>query len=342
MTKVIRNASAADLLAALPAVIDRDPGGSVVLVSFRGKRTHATLRLDIPRSGYKRFSTTALGLISRIESADDVVPLIWSDTPLAGHAELLATLVQRFQQAGYAVRDALVVGSDGWASHYDPTEHPLAEIDSARERLGIESPGELPGRVAEADEGARARLRYELTGIRMLVEECTDLHVLDPLHDLPYFVEGALDCSPSQLDDQAALLLFALQGPPARDLAMLQWAFGLEWGDAMFDAESAGADVHVHASELMLGHGGGPSTERVERAIAVLTRLISLADDADKPAPLCMLAWLNWARGRGSTAGVHIDHARQIDPSYGMAQLLDTLFSSGTMPEWIFSTPADR
>jgi hypothetical protein len=52
-----------------------------------------------------------------------------------------------------------------------------------------------------------------------------------------------------------------------------------------------------------------------------------------------MLAWLNWARGRGSAAGAHIDEARSIAPEYSMGELLDSMFSSGMVPEWIFTAP---
>lgn len=48
-----------------------------------------------------------------------------------------------------------------------------------------------------------------------------------------------------------------------------------------------------------------------------------------------MLAWLSWALGRGSLAGQYIRLARAIDPSYSMAELLDTMLSNGMMPEWV-------
>lgn len=349
MTTVIKKATAADLIAALPAFIDRDPLGSVVLIAFKGRQSFGALRLDIPGSGEKRFAATALGLFCKIEGAEDVVPVICSDGPASSQAHLLGVLVRRFQQAGYPVRDALAVGCDGYSSHYDPDARlqPLGEIEAAASRLALDPPAGVPGRVPRADELACRRMNEDLARLRALVEEDEDLSAFEPIEDLPFFVEGALDWGDGEFAEHGALLLFALQGPPVRDLVMLQWAFGLELGDAMWSDETCAGiearkkytDVDKLAAELMLGRGPCPDLVRVTLAIALLTRVIALADDADRPAPLCMLAWLNWARGRGSAAGAHVDEVRSIAPDYSMGELLDAMFSRGLMPEWIFTPP---
>jgi hypothetical protein len=54
---------------------------------------------------------------------------------------------------------------------------------------------------------------------------------------------------------------------------------------------------------------------------------------------LTMLAWLNWALGLGSTAGLFIEQARAIDPRYGLAELLDSMLHNGMLPEWAFDPP---
>ena len=350
MTTVIKKATAADILAALPALIDRDPTGSVVLIAFKGKLSYAGLRLDIPSSGEKRFAATALGLFCKIQGAEDVVPVICSEGPVSDQARLLGVLVRRFQQAGYRVRDGLAMGSDGWMSHYDPDARvmPLAEVDAAAAALALEPPAGVPDRVPRADELACRRMSDDLARLRMLVKQNDDdPSALDPLEDLPFFVEGALEWEEADVAQRGALLLFALQGAPLRDLVMLQWAFGLELGDAMWsDATCAGiearkkyTDVERLASDLMLGRGPSPDAARMASAIALLTTVVSRAADTERPAPLCMLAWLNWAQGRGSAAGAHIDEVRSIAPDYSMGELLDSMFSRGLMPEWVFTPP---
>jgi len=331
MTTVIRNASPADLLSALPELVGMQPRNSVVLLGFRGKRTRATLRFDIPSTGFSRFAATALGTFCKIPQVDGVVVVLCTDARFGSHHDLLEVLLRRFEQAGFGAKDAFVVAADGWGSHFDPVLRSLSDI------VWNATPSLLP--VPRADELARGRMATELQRLHCLDKFDDEFELLE---DLPFFAEGALESS-----TPSPLLLFALQGPPIRDLVMLQWAFGLELGDAMWLSDATlgvgprtvYSDVDRQAAELIVGHGERPAIPRIRAAIALLEALILPADDSHRRAPLCMLAWLNWAMGQGSVAGIHIDEVRRIDPGYSMAQLLDSLFSSGAMPEWLFSSP---
>ncbi len=171
----------------------------------------------------------------------------------------------------------------------------------------------------------------------------------------------------------AAALLFLVQSPANRDQMMLQFAFGEDVGSEAFevnaryaalqratglsmdeivreemelrqrDTGGAGHPAQVLAdqtSDLLMGLGESrPDPVRIEAAIAVLKTVVAMAPRSARPAPFCMLAWLSWALGRGSVAGIFIDHALAIDPHYGMAQLLDTLLGTGHLPEWAFAVP---
>ncbi|MGO4104604.1 DUF4192 family protein [Leifsonia sp. YAF41] len=106
-------------------------------------------------------------------------------------------------------------------------------------------------------------------------------------------------------------------------------------GDLLRDA--AGGDG---GSDLILGLSSErPDPDRVERAIELLKTAVALAPRAMRPAPLCMLAWLSWALGGGSVAGMFLDEALTIDREYGMALLLNTLIGSGQLPEWAYAVP---
>lgn len=71
---------------------------------------------------------------------------------------------------------------------------------------------------------------------------------------------------------------------------------------------------------------------------AVTLVLVSRADDELRVAPLCMLAWLNWALGAGSRAGRYVDEASRINPSTASWRL-NTMLSNGLLPEWAFEAP---
>jgi hypothetical protein len=187
-----------------------------------------------------------------------------------------------------------------------------------------------------------------------------------PLFDPVNLAEQALGWNPETLDAvRAAVMIFVLQGPPNRDATMLQFAFGAGVGAAAERSNREHADIQratgksmddiVAAEidsaqgqhpddrligEMMMGQTGErPNVDRVKRAIELLKKLVALAPRSNRPAPLCMLAWLSWSLGRGSVAGRFIDDALTIDEHYGMAQLLATLLDTGMLPEWAFAMP---
>ena len=76
--------------------------------------------------------------------------------------------------------------------------------------------------------------------------------------------------------------------------------------------------------------------DRIRRATELLAIAISRAPSEYLVAPLCMIAWMWWARGLGSLAGTFVDLALDVDQDYGLANLLYALFSGGRLPEWAF------
>lgn len=241
----------------------------------------------------------------------------------------------------------------------------------ARRELGhLVSRADLPKvDLALRERCARRLTRYECLGSQ--VPDAPDLpelvamvgDILDPVST----TEAALELDPSALEaEEAATLLFLLKSPARRDQVMLQIAFGEEIGrmthelneryaaiqretgrsmDDIVAEEQAGSGATrglAQTGDLMLGSvSQRPDPERIERGIDLLKTLVALAPKRVRPAPLCMLAWLSWALGRSSVAGIFIDQALAIDPEYGMARLLLTVVSAGHLPEWAFAVPAE-
>ena len=203
-----------------------------------------------------------------------------------------------------------------------------------------------------------------------LIDVLTDL--CDPIE----LAEVCLDWNPDELKyDEAAALLLLVQSPATRDQMMLQFAFGREQGieasllnqhyaaiqratgQSMDDivkaeieqwAEITGSPSDApdgdprsapdFGADLILGiTDARPDPARIERALSLLKMVVALAPKAARPAPLCILAWLSWALGRGSVGGIFLDRALAIDPNYGMALLLSTVLASGHLPEWAFA-----
>ncbi|TFB93679.1 DUF4192 domain-containing protein [Cryobacterium sp. HLT2-28] len=258
--------------------------------------------------------------------------------------------------------------------------HPLADIagsevqraipaEARRDLASLRSRADLPRVDLAARERVGRRLaRYQrLGGKEETVPELLAMvgDILDPVAT----AEAALDWDPGALDPaDVAALLFLLQGPACRDQMMLQFAFGEAVGAlthalnlryaAIQGATGQSMDDIVRAererngddepdakrtSDLILGLTTvRPDPDRIERAVRLLLTVVALAPRRARPAPYCMLAWLSWAMGRGSVAGIFVDRALAVDPRYGMADLLDTLVSSGHLPDWAFAVPFDE
>lgn len=257
--------------------------------------------------------------------------------------------------------------------------HALAEIatssvngripaDARRDLAKLHTGADLPKvDLATRERCARRLARYQRLGpdagpIPELIEMVGDM--LDPVGT----AETVLGVNPAELSiDEIAALLFLVQGPATRDQMMLQFAFGQDAGrrahalnrhyaqrqretglsmDDVVAADAAAGREFVESTpttgDLMLGDSPRrPDPERIDRGIRLLKLLVAMAPRPTRPAPLCMLAWLSWALGQGSVAGVYIDTALDIDAGYGMARLLEQMIGSGHLPEWAFVVPDD-
>jgi hypothetical protein len=108
------------------------------------------------------------------------------------------------------------------------------------------------------------------------------------LDDPALFAEHLLGFSEKEFDEVAAVLLFLVQNPAARDAVLLQWATDFDTGDRLWRFDDTQL---VH--DLRFGRGPRPDPARLDRAIAVAERLLWLSEA--QPARF-MLAWLHWAR----------------------------------------------
>ena len=99
-------------------------------------------------------------------------------------------------------------------------------------------------------------------------------------------------------------------------------------------------DVSDLLARLLLGRTGlRPDHRRVRRALDLVRWAAVHAPDGQRAAPLCMAAWLAWALGMGSAAGLLVEQAVAADPEHSMATLLAAFIGSGALPDWAFAEP---
>lgn len=205
--------------------------------------------------------------------------------------------------------------------------------------------------LEEDDNGRHAqRLLVQLSGL-------SDLH---PLRRAELCALREYD----ELPPEAwAWLIHLAQTPSNRDLLMVQFAFGEAIAEVVAEEnaryheiqratgqtmdevvvaeiEAGRSKLRSETADLLIGESARrPDVARTTAAIDLLSVLVANVHEDYRVAPLCMLAWLSWSLGRGSAAGTFVNMALELEPDYGMAQLLHTLFAGGRIPEWAF-TPA--
>lgn len=90
--------------------------------------------------------------------------------------------------------------------------------------------------------------------------------------------------------------------------------------------------------DVLVGqHTGSPDWPTINRAAGLFQSLLGYSCGTPAAALLTMLAWIEWIKGRGSSAGRYVARSLEIDPEYELALLLDELFSSGLLPYWAMS-----
>ncbi len=378
---VVRCATADDLLRLVPQLVVGGLRDSVVLVLFRGRRTHGALRVDAPRGVRGRrleaWSDHLLGIACRVDGVDGVVAVAYTDDPFAPSGRPpqtgpLRALARAAHRMGLEVRDLLCVAPDGWGSLLD------AELPRGGRPLGLldPRPGD-PVRPAmrvpvpvPASEAARAAFAAALRRWWTHPEGPGGvLHGVDlrragaasgpavasapameryrwgrDQQDVVALVEGMLDPHDDEDPDAPCpcrALLHAIgdrQG--LENLMLVQFGWGADLGADLWRAADAGDVTAPALDDLAAAVGGGafrrPDVQRLERAIAVLTRVAGLVDDADRASVDGMLAWLHWALGAGSIAAELARRALEREPDRDLALLVAARTTAGDLPEWAF------
>lgn len=97
-------------------------------------------------------------------------------------------------------------------------------------------------------------------------------------------------------------------------------------------------DPGAHPGEVLLGAWEG-APDWVELALLerFLEQCAPLLGGALKAEALCLLAWVDWAHGRGSMAAATLRDALEVAPGHRLAELMGGFVDAGTVPNWLRS-----
>jgi hypothetical protein len=254
MTTIVKTAHAKDFLALVPQLVGFQPSESIVFVAFRGSRTCAAVRFDLPDDSseqhHRRVATSLVGMLSKLPGVDGVVPVVYTERAYLGdggdsgapsadpgppHRRFVGAVIERFRFSGYRVRDALCVAGDAWGSYIDPDfpaeGRPLGDI-AASEALG------------EVPQLARSRFGDVAQWAALpVVDLATKERVARKLRELARAFDSGRTAAPAATHDHADVTEAALA---AADTALV---------DAEADFAAAEADVAAAEADVALALG---------------------------------------------------------------------------------------
>lgn len=321
-----------EIASALPYLLGFRPQESVVLVALGGDggaEIRLTLRADLPPPGADGALAGALAddlarRIVRDGSAAAIVAVVSEDGDLLDapggadlpHRDLVHALVLGLDAAGVAVREALLVRGGRWWS-FD-CSHPCCAPGAGtplEERVStLAAASVAEGQVvAENREALAARLaptrddRGEvLAAVLEVGQECASR--------LREIGRGRLaEESWAAVTDAVARL-----GPGSRSRISDAAAARVAWG--LRDVV-----VRDRAVELVLG-------DEARAAEQLWLECVRRMPPPLDVAPATLLALSTWLRGDGATAGLALQRARDGDPDYQLAALLEDALDAGVPP----------
>jgi hypothetical protein len=335
-------------------------------------RTHGAMRVDLRHSEDEgelaAWAEAVLGGVLHVEGVTGVAVAAYTPETFAPSGRPPAAVQVRAvgrqaERMGLEVLDRFCVGADGWGSLDDPLlprgGRPLELLEPDGPRLRPRAPVRPSGPASPA---ARRRFRAdhaawwgsadgpggEVHGVRVAPSAPGERRSpmdryrwgvdLDQVVDL---VEAAL----TEHDDAAcpcrALLAALAERPGLIPMLLGQIGWGRAFGRELWTAFAAPAGRLRTQERLREAMGGGrfprPDVERLETAIAVLHGAAAVAE-APRPAAGVeeALAWLHWARGAASTAGVHAARALTLDDDRDLAPVLLDRIERGVLPLWAY------
>ncbi|MBC7291693.1 MAG: DUF4192 domain-containing protein [Actinotalea sp.] len=265
-----------------------------------------------------------------------------------------------------------VVGETGWhglgcadALCCPPGGRPLDDLDAAAVSAEMvlrgasvaprrEDLGDI-GRACARDRRSARRAAARWSARRAACEDPRDLHrwrqaSLDlwreALDRLAAAARDVVDDDGTRVDDGVSARAFlpaspvlgrlraALEDVLVRDAVLLLLIPGTGRVPDRLVAGDVGEEVGAALQRVVDPACGVPPEEAVVLAAERLLRGVG-SHVSDHPAPPTLLALLAWWRGDGARAGVLLERALELDPSYRLAVLVEEALTHGMPPGWL-------
>ena len=318
---VVRLATSAEIVDAVPYLVGFQPRDSLVVVSLRGPRGRVgmTARVDLPEPAMVEACVRELVRHLRRDGASRAVVATYPPTEGPAHPAVRAladAFPDRLRAAGISLTDLLCVFDGRWwslgcpsADCCPPGGTPLSgEVSVLGAAMAVEGRSVLPSREALADTlrphggalgvaMARALPRLDGALADRVWRGRRDEVEAESRQLYEMAVRRRLDGAASLDVDEAARLILGLDDVPVRD-EVVSWVEG-DWGQA---------------------------------TRGLLADLVRHAVPPFHVVPLTVLAWVAYQQGDATLAGLAVERALACDRAYALARILDDAIATGLDP----------
>lgn len=325
MTDAIRATGPADILGFIPHALGNAPRESFVFVTLQGNRLGATLRVDAPMEAAPgMFARAMRGYLAADTAATAVLLAVYTDQsapdaprPFHGHIE---ALIEVFETAGTPLKDGWLVTNTHWQNLLCDSEagccapQPLDSIKDSNLNAEMVFRGSAyaaePGTTYAPYTGPVERIETITAHYEELANE--DMSAPRALW------QAALQDTGEIPSHHAMELVAAFQILPVRDVLLCN----------ILDPNRPTAD---NSGDLLLGIGISPDWARVDKAQERARELIGLTPEGYRAPLLTLIGWIEFLKGRSSSAADHFEQAVADRPDFRLAVLLGEVINRGTV-----------
>jgi hypothetical protein len=348
MTTTAKANDASQLLAMVPPLIGYQPVESVVIVPFNDRRSLGAMRFDVEKflSSPNEATSTALGLTAKVEGVTAFFAVVYTEHVDQVKPALVA-FDKRAREIGLSIFDLAYVSSTEWALFSEGKARSLDELDTsivpatvAKPSGGVLDGTELPT-LSETQVHLMQRTAQEYARSFGSVDD--EAHSI-AVAMIPSVASALLNVAPEDFEISEHIVGWATEvflTPALRDVAFVTWMLGLEAGEQALTAQldwQSGAEYPAEFAAPMWGQGATPTPQLLKLVLELArTAAAAAADDKRKAAALGVAAWYSWALGLSSHAGHYATLSLELDPEYGLSEIVEQFVHVGHLPEWVFT-----
>jgi hypothetical protein len=306
----------ADLLALIPALINRQPEEMLVLITLKNDQMQAALGMEHlhDMDDLADYITAIIRQMAELQP-DALVMVFYSEEEDQQLLEIVSmllmltldTMTPMHVHPGVLVKGGRfhIIGSDHWHDLDEVKESSLA-VEMVLNGFRLKPKGLVIPEPTAVTEDVTAAIDERLAAMPKFPRLIVDTWHLPYVTEERALYEELLQRGFGATEPEAVRMIASFQDPMLRDRLMVdtisQTMDPTEFGDTI-----------TGNSEAM------PDIDRIIAASALLDNLMQWTCDRHRLPLLVAQSWMHWMQGRALDAEQYLEAAEEVDPNYRMA-----------------------